>query len=218
MARVHGELLGAVVAVACLGGCGPPATAGDVVAFNAGVQARGPPPYACGPTGSATQRVMASLDAFWNSAVTACSCLGDAPAICSGGGFVSGDPGYVYYDPQALNLLDQYTGSVLPADMVMAHEFGHTIQLWYALPVSGALRELQADCFAGFYVGSRIAAGTATSADVASTFQTACSYGDPYLKAWFEPGAHGSCVDRVSSIQRGIAGYLGGAPPFAACQ
>jgi predicted metalloprotease len=157
------------------------------------------------------------LNQFWQSSVNACSCQLDAPSVCVGGGFVGGDPGYVYYDAQALNRLDQLSGSRLPADMVLAHEFGHSIQLWLGLQSSGKSRELQADCLAGYYIGSRVRRGLATQADVANTFGTACRYGDPYLAPWYSPGAHGVCQERVAALTQGISGNLNGALPGQAC-
>lgn len=175
------------------------------------------PQYLCGMPGSITNEVMSDLNRFWQSSVQACSCQPDAPGICYGGAFVGIDPGYIYYDAQAMTRLDQITGSRLPADMVMAHEFGHSIQLWTSLRPAGKFLELQADCLAGFYVGSRIRRGLATQADVSSSFATACSYGDPYLAPWYEPGSHGVCQERVAMLNQGITGSLSGATYRQVC-
>lgn len=127
------------------------------------------------------------------------------------------DPGYIYYDSFALDQLDQISGNSLPADMVMAHEFGHTIQIWLSLSSVGKARELQADCLAGFYIGSRVRRRAATRQEVGTAFAAACNYGDPYLAPWYEPGAHGTCTERVGAVQQGITGQLSGYLPGQAC-
>lgn len=192
-----------------------PATTG--LSYPAGVRALAPSQYLCGSAGQSTVQVMSDLNGFWQSSVAACACQFDAPGICMGGGFVGADPGYIYYDVNALNRLDQLNGSRLPADMVLAHEFGHSVQGWLGLPAFGKLKELQADCLAGFYLGSRVRRGLASQADLSSTYNTACSYGDPYLAPWYEPSAHGVCQERVTALNQGIAGNLGGYTPGQAC-
>jgi predicted metalloprotease len=208
----------AIILSACGGGGDGNAlqvTAG--LSYPVGVRTQWPSQYLCGAPGPATTQVMQDLNGFWQSSVYACACQYDAPSICFGGGFVGSDPGYIYYDAQALTRLDSITGSRLPADMVMAHEFGHTVQLWIGMQTAGKFRELQADCLAGFYIGSRVRRGLATQADVARTFNAACSYGDPYLAPWYEPGAHGVCQERVYAINQGISENLLGASPGQAC-
>lgn len=216
--RVSG--LGAVLPLAlaaCGGGGGGGDSPSDGLSYPAHVAAHGAAPYLCGAAGTTTVEVMQDLNKFWQSSVTACSCQFDAPGICTGGGFVGTDPGYIYYDAQALGRLDQISGSRLPADMVMAHEFGHTIQLWLGLQTFGKFKELQADCLAGYYVGSRIRRGTVNQNDITSTFATSCNYGDPYLAPWYEPSAHGVCSERVGMLKRGIDGQLAGLLPGQAC-
>lgn len=210
-------LAGCGFLVSCGGGDAgsPPENAG--LSYSIGVRAMGYPQYTCGAPGATTVEVMNDLNQFWQSWVSACACQYDAPGICYGGAFVGTDPGYIYYDVLAMVRLDALTGSRLPADMVMAHEFGHSVQLWLGLASSGKFRELQADCLAGYYLGSRVRRGLATQQDLASTFDTACSYGDPYLAPWYEPGAHGICPERVAALNQGIAGNLGGALPGQAC-
>jgi predicted metalloprotease len=175
------------------------------------------PQYMCGAPGAVTLEVVGDLNAFWQSSVQACACQFDTASFCTGNAFVGVDPGYVYYDVAALNRLDQISGSRLPADMVMAHEFGHSVQLWLGLPVAGKLKELQADCLAGYYIGSRVRRGLANQADVAAAFATACSFGDPYLAPWFDPNAHGVCQERVGMVNQGINGNLAGYTPGRAC-
>lgn len=192
-------------------------TATTGLTYPVGVRPLGPSQFSCGSPGQSTIQIMSDLNQFWQSSVTACACQFDAPSICIGGGFVGADPGYIYYDANALSRLDQLTGSRLPADMVMAHEFGHSVQGWLGLAVFGKLKELQADCLAGFYLGSRVRRGLANNVDLANTFNTACNYGDPYLAPWYEPGAHGVCQERVHALSRGIDGNLSGIAPGQAC-
>jgi predicted metalloprotease len=207
------------VTLSACGGGGDSGEAQSVtgLSYPAGVRAVANPAYSCGPTGPFASEVGRDLNNFWQSSVYTCSCQYDAPSICQGGGFVGQDPGYVYYDALALDRLFQISGSRLPADMVIAHEYGHAVQLWLGLNTVGKFKELQADCLAGFYIGSRIRRGSANQTDVSQAFLSACSYGDQYIAPWFSPGAHGTCQERVSSVQRGIAGNLNGLTPGGAC-
>lgn len=215
-----------LIAYACLGvtlaACGGGGDSGDSgvvtgLSYPVGIRALANPLYLCGSAGPFASEVARDLNNFWQSSVFTCSCQYDAPNICQGGGFVGQDPGYVYFDAQALDRLYQISGSRLPADMVIAHEYGHAVQQWLGLTTAGKFKELQADCLAGFYIGSRVRRGLATQLDVSQAFSAACSYGDPYVAPWFAPGAHGTCMERVSSVQRGIAGNLGGLTPGGAC-
>ena len=208
-----------VMALSACGGAGSADDdAPDGGSYPANVVPSSAPPLTCGATGAATQAVMADLNSFWQSRVMACSCRADAYAAgCTGNAFVLGGAGYgyIYYDANLLNLLDLNTGSSLPADMVLAHEFGHNIQLALGLPSSAPkYKELQADCLAGFYVGSRIRRGLATQAGVLGVFATACQIGDPTASPWW---GHGTCNERVAALQSGIAGFLNGLLPGAAC-
>jgi hypothetical protein len=204
-----------------LAGCGGAGDSGIETApglsYPAGMRTLAPPTYSCGTPGIATSEVGQDLNQFWQSNVFLCSCQSDAPSICQGGGFVGQDPGYVYYDAQALNRFDQISGSRLPADMVMAHEFGHSVQLWLGLTTINKQRELQADCLAGYYIGSRVRRRLASQVDVSQAFSAACNAGDPYLAPWFATGAHGTCQERVFAVQRGISGNLNALSPSAAC-
>ena len=177
----------------------------------------GPPPFGCNPPGAATLAVMQKLNAFWQSGVQACSC--DVVTLangCAHNGFVHPTGvGYIFYDSAFLDILDAQ-GSTLPADFFMAHEFGHNIQLVLGLNPPGKIRELQADCLGGFYVGFQARSGQVTQADVMSTFQFSCSIGDPFLSNWWD-SSHGTCSERVSALQQGFNGYFAGNLPGEAC-
>jgi predicted metalloprotease len=165
---------------------------------------------------------MQKLNAFWESNVVACACQADAYAAgCTRNAFVvPAGYGYIFYDAYFLDALDSTTGSTLPADFLMAHEFGHNIQLALGLNFPGKASkaiELQADCLGGYYVGFQAKSGQVTSSEVISTFQFACSIGDPYASPWWAPGAHGVCVERTNALQQGINGYIAGLLPGQAC-
>ena len=174
------------------------------------------PPFLCGPQGPATVNVMQRLNAFWQSNVIACSCQTDAfLAGCSHNAMVPA-LGYIFYDAAFLTGLDGTAGSPLPADFFMAHEFGHNVQLQLGLAPIGKNRELQADCLGGYFVGNQIRHG-ASQSEVLTTFTFACQIGDPFASPWWQTGAHGTCPERVSALQLGIAGYLNGLLPGQAC-
>ena len=213
------SLLLAVLLAGCGGGAGDSAP-GPTGTFPARVQPQTLPPFSCGPQGPATSTVMADLNYFWQSGVVACACQNDALANgCQQNAFVVGGTGYgyIFYDRLLLNSMD-LSGSTLPADFLLAHEFGHNIQLALSLPSSGGkYKELQADCLGGFYVGSRISRGLARPNDVSSAFAAACRIGDPFFSNWWVQGAHGTCTERVTALQGGIDGYLAGRLPGQAC-
>lgn len=220
MARgLRTAMLGCIAAalVGCGGGDSPETTTSEGLRYPVGVRPLGASAYLCGTPGPSTLQVMSDLNDFWQSSVSACSCQFDAAPFCTGGAFVGVDPGWIYYDAAAMNRLDVITGSRVPADMVMAHEFGHSVQGWLGLPALGKQKELQADCLAGFYLGSRVRRGLATTADLSAAFFTACSYGDPYLAPWFDLSAHGTCTERVAAVDQGINGNLAGLVPGQAC-
>jgi hypothetical protein len=208
------------VASACGGGGGGTTNAkASIDSFPARIAAFGPPPFFCGQPGQATQVVMQKLNAFWQSNVYACACQPDALANrCAGNAIVYGNGyGYIFYDKDYLNGLDIATGSHLPADFFLSHEFGHNIQMALGLNPPGKGVELQADCLGGFYVGYQARTGQVTAAEVLKTFQFACSIGDPVVSPWWVSGAHGICTERAAALQRGIDGYLAGLLPGQAC-
>lgn len=178
------------------------------------------PPFSCGQPGYLTEEVIRKLNTFWESEVIACSCMQDAYiyANCTNNGFVLNDyPGYIYYDASFLNWLDENTGSTLPADWFLAHEFGHNIQLALNLVTYGKQRELQADCLGGYFIGWRICKKEIGHDDVISIIEFACDIGDPAFSPWWATGSHGTCFERVSAVEQGINGYLGGLLPGQAC-
>jgi predicted metalloprotease len=160
---------------------------------------------------------MQKLNAFWQSGVIACGCdPGTLASGCAHNAFVTPfGYGYIYYDADYLNTLDAQ-GSTLPADFLMAHEFGHNIQLALSLSPPGKFRELQADCLGGFYVGFQIRTGQVQQADLMQAFNFSCAIGDPFPSNWWDP-THGTCQERVAALSGGIDGYLAGLLPGQAC-
>ena len=187
--------------------------------FPARVAALGPPPFACGQPGQATLDVLQKLNAFWQSNVIACACQSDALANgCASNAIVyRSGYGYIFFDRNYLTSIDAATGSPLPADFFLSHEFGHNIQMALGLNLPGKGMELQADCLGGFYVGYQAKTGQVTSTEVLKTFQFACSIGDPVVSPWWVSGAHGVCTERAAALQRGIDGYFAGLLPGQAC-
>lgn len=186
--------------------------------YPANVAPSGPSPFGCPAPGVATQAVMQKLNDFWESNVQACSC--DAFLLaqgCAQNGFVTPDAyGYIFYDAQFLNQLDQISGSALPADFFMAHEFAHNIQLRLGLNPPGKLKELQADCLGGYYVGYQARSGQVSFPELQRTFEFSCSIGDPFVSNWWDP-THGTCPERVAAVQAGFQGHMSGGLPGQAC-
>jgi predicted metalloprotease len=99
--------------------------------------------------------------------------------------------------------------------LVLAHEWGHAIQRWSALPESSTaptiLIETQSDCYAGAWAGSvasRTDGGlTLASGDLADGLVGLVEFRDPV--GLIDPTAeeaHGSAFDRVSAFQEGFDG------------
>jgi predicted metalloprotease len=157
---------------------------------------------------------MNELNTFWGGRAEACGC--QVPQ-CLGviGAVFTFDPARIYFDRAQRDAWDRLYNTPLPSDSFMAHEYGHVVQQAARLPVIHT--ELQADCLAGFFLGSRVCGGTVTQNDVAVTFNNFCSTGGPPGSTWFNPASHGSCSERVSAVRLGMDGYLRGFLPGQAC-
>lgn len=127
--------------------------------------------------------------------------------------FYCGDGDFIVYDDGETGLLADLAATYGPSTIgtVLAHEFGHAIQLR-----TGALRrslptiltEQQADCFAGAWTG-RASRGEATTlrftdADVRAGLIAMTRVSDPVGIDQFLPGGHGSGFDRVGAFQVGF--------------
>ena len=128
--------------------------------------------------------------------------------------FYCGVGDFMVYDDSADGLLAELEreygfGTI---GTVLAHEFGHAIQLRAgnldrALPT--ILTEQQSDCFAGAW-SARVARGESpvlryTDADVRAGLIAMTKVSDPVGTDQFVEGGHGSGFDRVGAFQVGFA-------------
>jgi predicted metalloprotease len=120
---------------------------------------------------------------------------------------------FIVYDDADGGLLAELAEEFGPGTIgtVIAHEYGHAIQLRFgaldrALPT--ILTEQQADCFAGAWTG-RAARGEAATlvysdADVRAGLIAMTKVSDPVGIDQFVDGGHGSGFDRVGAFQVGF--------------
>jgi hypothetical protein len=172
-------------------------------------------PYSCGPLDPTSSSLTADVNRFWNSQVGFCACGPDYPNECQGatahgGGWVYANLGFI---------ADVRTsGSDMPAAYVYAHEFGHEIQGYLDMvPPIEQVKELQADCLAGYYLGSLSCRGIATIDDVRATLATACVIADGTGDPVRDLDTHGTCEQRAKSVAHGMDAYMAGEPALDAC-
>jgi predicted metalloprotease len=99
----------------------------------------------------------------------------------------------------------------LAVPLVMAHEWGHGIQDRAENDFQAdVLKELQADCFAGAWVGYVANEGDpdikVRGGNLDQAMTAMLEFRDPVGTASDEQGAHGSGFDRVTSLQAGFEG------------
>lgn len=122
--------------------------------------------------------------------------------------------GRITYDAAFLFDLYRSTSAFAPV-AVLAHEWGHHIQALLGLDLESIRRELQADCFAGLYVGisESLSGSWAPSIDdsvlAAANFYIAgdLEYGSV---PWFDRDVHGSPWQRFMAY---VTGYRTTVPP-----
>jgi predicted metalloprotease len=123
---------------------------------------------------------------------------------------------FIVYDNTKLfpEFADQF-GPLVTA-VILAHEWGHAIQSPTRSNVMYSLRsttiELQADCFAGAWVG-HVQADTInglsfSEADITGALLGMMQIGDSPGDSSYDVNAHGSGFDRVSAFQDGFVGGL----------
>lgn len=182
---------------------------------NAGFVPQIQAPHLCGPLDPTSQSLTADVNRFWNSQVGFCSCGPDYPTACEGATAHQG--GWVYANLEFIADL-RTSGSDMPAAYVYAHEFGHEIQGYLDMvPPREQIKELQADCLAGYYLGSLSCRGIATIDDVRATLATACVIADGTGDPIRDLDTHGTCEQRAQAVAIGMDAYMAGEAALAAC-
>jgi hypothetical protein len=115
----------------------------------------------------------------------------------------------IWYDETWLRELAHRFGAFAPA-AVLAHEWGHHVQTFDGSVPPGIRAELQADCFAGMYLGETEGIEPDGSFSMrVDEFETALSsffsLGDADYRHshWFQPGVHGSSEQRILAFTTG---------------
>ncbi|MEV4511842.1 neutral zinc metallopeptidase [Dactylosporangium sp. NPDC049525] len=86
---------------------------------------------------------------------------------------------------------------------LLGHEYGHAIQQRLGINYQFTIyQELQADCFAGAYIGDSIKVGdfTLEDGDLDELKNGLFSVADPEDEPWFQEGAHGSAAQRTGAF------------------
>lgn len=137
--------------------------------------------------------------------------LYDTPVITGGCGetvlnnaeYCFGDKA-VYLDSGLLQTKLSSFGDFASA-VIIAHEIGHHIQDLLGLhQVFQIDNELQADCFAGSWIGSAGARGLLNPDDNQEAASSLFSLGDPAGFPWFNSQAHGTPQLRVQDFRIGL--------------
>jgi len=133
----------------------------------------------------------------------------DNAFYCDEGDFI------VYDDAKLFPDFAEQFGPLVTA-VILAHEWGHAIQSPTRNNVTLSLRsttiELQADCFAGAWVGhvqeDTINGLSFSEADITGALLGMMQIGDSPGDSSYDANAHGSGFDRVSAFQDGFVGGL----------
>lgn len=127
------------------------------------------------------------------------------PASSSSGPFYCPPNERIYID---LSFLRAINGDLARA-YVIAHELGHHVQKVRGGPLRGSIDvELQADCFAGQWIGNEQINGRLVAGDMDAAIAEADAVGDdrvcPSCSA--EQWTHGSSAQRVAAVRSGAKG------------
>ena len=125
----------------------------------------------------------------------------------------------IYYSTDFRELVESQIGDYGWV-VVIAHEWGHHVQLELGSDLVGALDQVgtlapieleqQADCLAGAYTQSAERTGWLDETDFdEAVFMTSLS-GDPVGTSWGDPNAHGSGEERVGAFLQGYGDGLAG--------
>ena len=134
----------------------------------------------------------------------------DNAFYCDEGDFIVYDDAGLF--PEFANEFGPVTVAV-----ILAHEWGHAIQSSYRHGIlysyASTTIELQADCFAGAWVGHVRENGlngySISQSDITGALLGLVQIGDAPGDSAYDPLAHGSAFDRVSAFQDGFTGGLG---------
>ncbi|MFN8621857.1 MAG: neutral zinc metallopeptidase [Chloroflexota bacterium] len=128
---------------------------------------------------------------------------GEVPAIAcavtaevaAGNAFYCPDDESISYDVAFVAGLYERWGPAGPL-LTIAHEYGHHIQNLVGAPELSKPRELQADCYAGMYLGFLRDEDVLTAEDVGAAITAAWAAGDAVGTPWMDPGVHGEPRER----------------------
>lgn len=98
---------------------------------------------------------------------------------------------------------------------LIGHEYAHAIQNRLGTSLDLTIEyELQADCYAGAYLGDQIRSGTLTleDGDIGELRAGLRAVADPQGTPWFDPRAHGTAEQRISYFGRGFDRSLSACP------
>lgn len=150
---------------------------------------------------------------------TGCEFVGDYEDVRDNA-FYCDEGDFIVYDDAGLFPEFATEFGLATVAVIMAHEWGHAIQssqrhdILYSF-VNTTL-ELQADCFAGAWVGHVQANGLNgyrfETSDITGALLGLIQIGDAPGSSAYDPSAHGSAFDRVSAFQDG---FTGGVTPCA---
>jgi predicted metalloprotease len=180
--------------------------------------------------------VLGSADAYWSQQFAAKTKTYQAPELvlfrgrttsaCGGASAMSG-PHYcpldatIYLDETFFDELSSRLGAAggdVAEAYVIAHEVGHHVQNELDLLTfeggneASVTQELQADCFAGLWLGSLKGSGVLAEEEIREALDAASSVGDDNIQRRTsgevqpETWTHGSSEDRMSWFERGYDG------------
>jgi hypothetical protein len=119
--------------------------------------------------------------------------------------FYCPDGDFIAWDESGLLIPYYVQAGDFAASFVLAHEFGHAMQV--RLPrqeTTSLLRELQADCFAGAWSGFVSDRGLLESGDLDEATLAVFSARDVPGTPWNDPRAHGSGFERTRAFSDGF--------------
>jgi hypothetical protein len=98
---------------------------------------------------------------------------------------------------------------------LIGHEYAHAIQARLRTSLDLTIEyELQADCYAGAYLGDQIRVGRLKleDGDIEELRAGLRSVADPEGTPWFDPRAHGTAEQRIDYFGRGLRNSLSACP------